>query len=288
MEDTAVATRPVAVITAGGTREPIDEVRHLSNLASGALPCAMAEVLLALGWQVEYIHGPEARLPGRPTSAVDVLAADWRARWQEQAHHLETLAKRLAPGRLHLHAIGTAAEAAQVLAGVCSAAQPELTICAMAVADFAPEATAGKLRSRRDSLGDGPADAAGEPLHLRLLPTPKSIDAVKRSAPDTWLLGFKLLAGADEPTLCAAARHLAQRSGADAVFANDVRVYQRGHRAGLLVDRNGSVLARLDGGDGRDGVNRLAGLLVHAACAALHAADTTADAATRPDTDALV
>jgi phosphopantothenoylcysteine synthetase/decarboxylase len=278
-----VTARPIAILTAGGTREAVDEVRHLTNLATGALPCAMAEALLARGWQVEYIHGPGAQLPGRPADTIDALAADWKARWQAHGQRLDQLAKRLSGGLLHLHAVTTAAEAAQALRDLCRAAQPELTLCAMAVADFAPQAVVGKLASRRDSLGSGPADPTGEALTLQLLPTPKAIDAVKQEAPDTWLLGFKLLAGADEPTLCAAAQHLARRSGADAVFANDVRAYQRGARHGLVVARDGAIIARLDGGQGAEGVERLAEQLVQLACRAARPVDPAADAATRPD-----
>ena len=64
------------VLTAGGTREPIDDVRFISNAATGALPAAMADALLELGHRVHYIHGPGALLPGRATLEVDLTALD--------------------------------------------------------------------------------------------------------------------------------------------------------------------------------------------------------------------
>lgn len=121
----------------------------------------------------------------------------------------------------------------------------------MAVADFSPIAVQGKLPSRPDG------QSASE-LIVRLLPTAKSIDIVKTYAPNCHLLGFKLLADATDAQLVAAAKALAERSGADLVFANDISDYRLGHRRGLLVDGQGAIAARLDGGDAADATEQLA------------------------------
>ncbi len=283
--------RPVAVVTAGGTREAIDDVRHLSNVATGALPCAIAEALMARGWQVEYLHGPGARLPGHLPVVIDATAADWPARWHEAEARAERLARKLRPGQVHLHPIQTAAEAAEALASLCRACQPALTVCAMAVADFAPKAVAGKLLSRVDSLGQPTAPygrpqrpdagAAAGVLRLDLYPTPKAIDGVRAAAPHTRLLGFKLLAGADEATLLQASTHLAHRAQADLVFANDMKDYRAGARTGLLLAAHGAVLARLDGGHGEEATQRLAELIVQYVARDLVGLPVSPDAPTR-------
>ena len=104
----------------------------------------------------------------------------------------------------------------------------------MAVSDYAPTVQSGKLSSQ---LGE---------LVVRMQPTPKTIDVVKPAAPHCRLVGFKLLAGATEPELLAAAVHLAQRSGAELVFANDLRDYGT-ERRGMLVTSYGQVLQRFAG-----------------------------------------
>ena len=251
--------QPIAVITAGGTREPLDEVRHLTNLATGALPAAIGEQLLARGWQVEYILGPGALRPGSLRSDLDATADDWRARFAELELRAADLHRRLALGKLHLHPIETAAEMAMMLGEVCLRAQPALVVCAAAVADYAPKLHVGKISSRQ-----GP-DGTAVPMQLLLEPTPKAIDRVRPAAPKTRLLGFKLLAGATEAELQRAAAHLAQRADADLVYANDVRTYKAGQRNGLLIGATGEILARLDGGSGLAGQVRLAELLVQAA-----------------------
>jgi Phosphopantothenoylcysteine synthetase/decarboxylase len=45
------------LVTAGATREPIDAVRFLSNVSSGATGVAIAEFLAAAGHEVTLLHG---------------------------------------------------------------------------------------------------------------------------------------------------------------------------------------------------------------------------------------
>lgn len=54
------------LITAGPTREYLDDVRYLSNASSGRMGYAVAEAAAALGWDVVLVSGP-VELP-RPES----------------------------------------------------------------------------------------------------------------------------------------------------------------------------------------------------------------------------
>jgi phosphopantothenoylcysteine decarboxylase/phosphopantothenate--cysteine ligase len=51
------------LLTAGATREPIDSVRFLSNISSGATGAALAERLAAAGHRVTLLHGESAVRP---------------------------------------------------------------------------------------------------------------------------------------------------------------------------------------------------------------------------------
>jgi phosphopantothenoylcysteine decarboxylase/phosphopantothenate--cysteine ligase len=51
------------LITAGPTREYLDDVRYLSNASSGRMGYALAEAALRAGHQVELISGPVAIAP---------------------------------------------------------------------------------------------------------------------------------------------------------------------------------------------------------------------------------
>jgi len=46
------------LITAGPTREYLDDVRYLSNASSGRMGYALAEAAASLGWQVVLVSGP--------------------------------------------------------------------------------------------------------------------------------------------------------------------------------------------------------------------------------------
>lgn len=51
------------LITAGATREPIDSVRFLSNVSTGATGAAIADFLVTMGHEVTLLHGEGAVRP---------------------------------------------------------------------------------------------------------------------------------------------------------------------------------------------------------------------------------
>ncbi len=255
-------SRPRVLLTAGGTREPVDDVRYLSNVATGSLPAAMAEALLCRGFDVDYVYGPGAQRPGQLGLDVSLLAPDWAEALAAEQARAQARAAALAAGggTLTLHPIQSAADADATLRRVLAQSRPALVACAMAVADYAPRRVAGKLgsRLRRDVDPDAPA------LTLALDATAKVIDGVREVLPEARLLGFKLLSGADEAAHVEASRALAERSGADWVFSNDMRDYGVGRRCGALRGPDGVARVRLDGGEGGGALDRLAEALVAA------------------------
>jgi phosphopantothenoylcysteine synthetase/decarboxylase len=52
--------KPKVVVTSGATREPIDSVRFISNLSSGRTGAAICEALVARGFHVTQVAGPES------------------------------------------------------------------------------------------------------------------------------------------------------------------------------------------------------------------------------------
>ena len=254
-----MSARRVVLMTAGGTREPIDDVRHISNVASGRLPAAMAEHWLALGATVHYVHGPGAVIPGLLHVTEPLLEGDDDA-FELTLHTLVARARerrqRIRAGTLHIYPVQTADETARVVRTLAAQHRPDLAACAMAVADFAPVPVVGKLSSR-------PGGAMPGAMQLTLHPTAKVIDGVHEACPSTQVLGFKLLSGADEPAHVAAAQTLAQRAGASWVFGNDMADYRRGIRRGVLRDPTGVPLLDLGGTAGLS-VSALATALVNA------------------------
>jgi phosphopantothenoylcysteine decarboxylase/phosphopantothenate--cysteine ligase len=106
------------LVTAGATREPIDAVRFLTNVSTGATGAALADALKALGHSVTLLRGEGAVEPREVRDIESFFsAADLAAR----------LKRRLAEGKFD---------------GI---------IMAAAVADYRPDAAfAGKLASEEE------------------------------------------------------------------------------------------------------------------------------------------
>lgn len=51
------------LVTSGGTQEPIDPVRVLTNKSTGSTGAALAETLVSFGFDVTYVHSETAKLP---------------------------------------------------------------------------------------------------------------------------------------------------------------------------------------------------------------------------------
>lgn len=181
------------LVTAGGTREPIDEVRFVSNVSTGRLGATIAETLLAAGEQVTLLAGVGSVRPGPHPRLTIVEFGSTR-----------DLLDRL-------------------LASLAAAGAAQVMIHAAAVADYAPEPVRGKIKSNASELV------------LRLLPTPKVADAVRRSFPRLKLVLFKLESRISRDELFARATATRVRVGADAIVANLLEdVGPADHQAWLL------------------------------------------------------
>jgi phosphopantothenoylcysteine decarboxylase / phosphopantothenate---cysteine ligase len=67
--------RETVIVTAGGTREPIDPVRYLGNRSSGKMGYALAEAAQRRGARVILISGPTALRPPDGCEFVPVITA---------------------------------------------------------------------------------------------------------------------------------------------------------------------------------------------------------------------
>jgi phosphopantothenoylcysteine decarboxylase/phosphopantothenate--cysteine ligase len=55
--------KPKVLITAGGTQEPIDEVRFITNKSTGKTASQLADQLIEDGFQVHFLYGVSSQLP---------------------------------------------------------------------------------------------------------------------------------------------------------------------------------------------------------------------------------
>ena len=105
------------LVTSGGTREPIDDVRFIANTSTGRLGARLAEALHAADHEVLVLHGEGAARPAAPIAAMAYrTSADLAALLEEHVPRMDVV------------------------------------IHAAAVSDFVPEPATGKLSSDRDEL----------------------------------------------------------------------------------------------------------------------------------------
>jgi phosphopantothenoylcysteine decarboxylase / phosphopantothenate---cysteine ligase len=152
------------VVTAGGTREPIDAARFIGNFSSGKQGVAFARAAKLMGAEVELIA---ANIDDSLTSGLKVTA------------------------------VGTALELSQALATLSG--KYDLLVMAAAVADFRPsEPTASKLK--RSELGDRlDVELVANPDILT-----ETVAALKKGDSKAIVLGFAAEASDDLVTLAKA------------------------------------------------------------------------------------
>ena len=177
------ARRLRVLVTAGGTAEPVDAVRVLTNTSTGATGAGIATQLGRAGHDVVLLR------------AQNAVPAD-------------------GPGREETFV--TFAELAAALDRLLGTERFDAVIHAAAVSDYAVESVPGRA-GRGAKLASG-----GAPL-LQLRPNPRLVDRLReRSAAPLTVVAFKLTHGADAAQVAAAVRELFAHSGADYVVHNDL------------------------------------------------------------------
>ena len=159
------------LVTAGGTREPIDAVRYVGNRSSGRMGFAVAEEAAALGAEVTVIAANVAlpRRPGGSISYVDVeTAAQLGDACREAFASCDVLVMSAAvadfrPAAAHDGKLKkterddmvlTLEKTEDVLTGLAAGRRPEQTLVG-----FAAEHGAGALEYGRDKLARKGLDA---------------------------------------------------------------------------------------------------------------------------------
>ena len=216
------------LITAGGTQEPIDPVRFISNYSTGKMGVALAQVCARCGAEVTMVCGSMSVTPRNPFGAI---------------HRIDALS-------------------AQEMYEACIAQWPRMNsaiLCA-AVADFTPcEKAENKIKKGDRSLviGDRSLVNGGKPSSAEATPPVSREDApgewslsLKETAdiakalgqskrPDQKLIGFALETQHEIEN----ALHKMERKNLDAIVLNSLR--DKG--AGFGVDTNRVTIIRADG-----------------------------------------
>ncbi|PRB59992.1 MULTISPECIES: bifunctional phosphopantothenoylcysteine decarboxylase/phosphopantothenate--cysteine ligase CoaBC [unclassified Microbacterium] len=171
------------VVSAGGTREPIDPVRFLGNRSSGRQGAALAAEAAARGAEVTLVA---ANIAG------DVLA---------EARHPS----------IRVVSVGAAAELAEAMKREAAAA--DVVVMAAAVADYRPVEVSNRKLTK---------EAGGVPT-IELVENEDIVAALAAARkPGQLVIAFAAEIPEDEAELLARARRKQQRKGVDLLVVNEV------------------------------------------------------------------
>lgn len=185
------------LITSGGTREYIDDVRVLTNISTGKLGAKIAERFLSenkferhkeaiINYEVHYVAPETAAWPF----------------FKSGIYHRD----------FTFHKITDVMSLYNTLAALVP--QMDVVIHSMAVSDFSFNPIQAKLKSN-DPM------AFIESLKERIVMTPKIISRIKEWNPNCFLVGFKFEVGLQMKELINAALELMEKNKCNLVVAND-------------------------------------------------------------------
>ena len=195
------------LITAGGTREPLDPVRFLGNKSSGKQGVALAEAALAAGAEVVFIQ-----------AHMDVAA----------------------PAGVKLQSVETALELRA--ATLSAAANADVVIMAAAVADFRPaNVSSGKIK-KRDDTADPVINLVRNPDILVEVVAHRAAQNQSQL-----IVGFAAETGDEQGDARSYAEAKLQRKGCDLLVLNEVGPGESGSERVFGQDGNHVQILALDG-----------------------------------------
>lgn len=209
------------LVTSGGTKIPIDKVRNISNMSKGTFGAKIASELLKLGHEVVFMRAEGSKSPFETT-------VDMRNTHSTLSIYLRSKIQELELFKDNYTEISysTFDAYAAELEKVLKYQQIDVALLAAAVSDYGvANFTEGKIRS-------------GNAMTINLVALPKLISKVKEWAPNTQLVGFKLLVDSSEGELEDAAMKSIKNNGCDMVVANDLSEIRRNNHTIHLVFPN--------------------------------------------------
>ncbi len=236
------------LITAGGTKEPIDRVRSITNTSTGRLAAKIHEAWLladdeqSLNLHIDYVAGEGAVLPEMDHRTSYHPVTD-TASVQQSIHKIladgdiDIIIHLMAISDFYVSRVRTVTEEADTLYEFINSVQsrgkqisPELLKSFMMSADNVDNRSEGKVGSK-------------EPICLYLEKTPKIISEMKALCPNSRLIGFKLLDHVSEETLIQVAETQRQKNACEFVVANDLKNISQSKHEAIFV-KDGTVFRR--------------------------------------------
>lgn len=226
------------LITSGGTRIPIDTVRHIANMSNGTFGSKIAYEALKAGHEVTFFHADRSKRPldsQLPDKAslfenIKVSILHWykHIKYGKKLKEISyktfddyhtNLIKLISPEWMRMHGV-------HAILPLPPDRQFDIIILASAVSDYGTVPMDGKIRTKDN-------------LKIELQPLPKVISKVRNIVGDnTKIVGFKLLVNSTKEELEASARESLIKNDLDMVIANDLADIKSNKHKLLIVEKD--------------------------------------------------
>lgn len=204
------------LITSGGTKIPIDRVRHISNMSSGTFGSKIALEALKKWHNVEFFYAEHSKTPFTYSSNLfKTKNSDEYLGELIKFEELKFNLKKYASLSASIYNERTYSDFNTYMSGLktyIDDVKPEVIILAAAVSDYGV-----------DNYVDGKIRSKDADMTIKLKALPKVISQVKAWAPKAYLVGFKLLVDSTTEELIENAKKSIETNGCDMVVANDLR-----------------------------------------------------------------
>lgn len=187
------------LITSGGTKVKIDDVRHIGNMSSGKFGAQIANEFFDTLNEVTYLHSKESVKPSYRTWSDSPAFSN-----QPYEDYFDYLDKSVSLVR---------------------SLKPDIIISAAAVSDYVVAKADGKLSSSE------------EELIIRLKKAKKVLPLFKAASPSSMVVGFKLLVSPAYDEVSKAVQKVLN-SGADYVVYNDLTEIKKGNSERLIFKKD--------------------------------------------------
>lgn len=188
------------IITSGGTLEPIDNIRNITNISTGRLALSLIIRLCQIFPETNfyYIASGNAMKPNILIPNIKVII------------------------------IRTAEDLSKTILALKDL-KPKAIIHSMAVSDFRPEKSPGKISSKKENL------------IIELKSNPKIIDIIRKQFPQALLFAFKLESEIKKELLFQRGKDLMKRVKADYVIMNLAEDISLFFHKGFIMDKEKNI-----------------------------------------------
>ena len=216
------------VVTAGGTSERIDNVRKITNSATGKLGVKIVEELLKKENinNIYYVASRESLKPDN--SKVKIIEIDGVRDLKKKIttllrdEQIDVFIHSMAVSDYYVSSVSTPKKI-----------KNDIYETKREVEEILKEPST-KLTGRKISSDE-------ENLILVLKQAPKIISIIKDLSPNTYLVGFKLLDGVSKEELIKVATKLRDKNNCNLVVANDLNEIHQGRHQAYIIDKEDKI-----------------------------------------------